>query len=103
MSSPKPRRFVVQGRIPGEDDDTVTEVVVFGDESPSDRFVETILYGGNIPKDWKYRNPELVENRYGEWAYIQSVVENSCSGRRDSLPAILKCLEMQLIFGPFFG
>ena len=71
------QNFIIQGRIPGDDDDTLAEVWVNDQESPTDVFIETILYGGNIPEDWKSRPPNVLENRYGEWAYVHSVVEFS--------------------------
>lgn len=75
MDSANQRKFIVQGRVPGDDDDTAAEVVINGDESPTDVFIESFLYRGNIPKDWKQRPPNTLENRYGEWAYVHSVIE----------------------------
>ena len=38
-------------------------------------FIEKTLYDGNIPPDWQTRPPTQSENRYGEWAYIQNLIE----------------------------
>lgn len=69
------QKFIIQGRIPGDDDDTLAEVWVDDEESPTDVFIETILYEGSMPEDWKIRPPNVIENRYGEWAYVHSVIQ----------------------------
>ncbi len=75
MSAGASKKFIVSGRIPGDDDDTLAEVSVEIDETPVNVFIERILYDGNIPADWKFRQPNKLENHYGEWAYIQNVIE----------------------------
>ena len=69
------KKCIVCGRVPGDDDDTLAELVLTPDECPIETFVEKILYDGNIPSDWQTRPPTRSENRYGEWAYIQHVIE----------------------------
>jgi hypothetical protein len=70
-----PKKYIIQGRIPGDDDDTVAELTLTPDECPVETFIEKTLYDGNIPADWQTRPPTKSENRYGEWAYIQNVIE----------------------------
>ncbi len=84
MAATNLTKYIVSGRIPGDDDDTVAEVSVEGAESPIDVFIERILYDGDIPDDWKSRPPNILENRYGEWAYIQSVTESSQDSDEES-------------------
>lgn len=69
------KKFIVSGRIPGDDDDTLAEVSVEVDETPVNVFIERFLYDGVIPADWKFRQPNKLENNYGEWACIQYVIE----------------------------
>lgn len=84
MTATNLTKYIVSGRIPGDDDDTVAEVSVEGAESPVDVFIERILYDGDIPDDWKSRPPNILENRYREWAYIQSVTESSQDSDEES-------------------
>jgi hypothetical protein len=67
-------KYVVCGRIPGADDDTLAEIKIRHGQSPVKEFVEKMLYDGRIPNDWQTRSPTTLENRYGEWAYIQDVI-----------------------------
>jgi hypothetical protein len=69
------RHFIVSGRIPGADEDTISHVCVVGDEDPADKFTLDILYEGDLPEDWKERNPTYAENRHLEWRFINSVIE----------------------------
>lgn len=73
---PKPsKKYIICGRIPGDDDDTLAELSLPPDECPMETFIEKTLYDGNIPADWQTRPPTKSENRYGEWAYIQNLIE----------------------------
>ena len=69
------KKYIVCGRIPGADDDTLAEITIDPKQSPIVEFVEKVLYGGDIPVDWQTRSPKVSENRYGEWVYIQDVIE----------------------------
>ena len=83
------RHFIVTGRVPGDDDDTVEHVVCVGDDDPWVKFVEQVLYDGNIvspaeydgeeigrscgaalPSDWQQREMDgRCDNPHKEWAY----------------------------------
>jgi hypothetical protein len=69
------RYFIVIGRIPGADEDTIAPICVVGDEDPADKFTHDILYQGVMPADWKEREPNYAENRHLEWRFINAVIE----------------------------
>ncbi len=69
------KSYIVHGRIPGDDDDTFARLHLSPEECPIEAFIERILYGGNIPRDWQSRSPTSLENRFGEWAYIHGVIQ----------------------------
>jgi hypothetical protein len=69
------RHFIVSGRIPGADEDTIAPICVVGDEDPADKFTHDILYQGVMPADWKEREPNYAENRHLEWRFINAVIE----------------------------
>lgn len=69
------KKYIVSGRVPGADDDTLAEITIDPEQSPVVEFIENVLYGGDIPRDWQTRPPTKSENRYGEWAYIQDLIE----------------------------
>lgn len=75
FEEPVERFFIVSGRIPGADEDTITHVCVVGDEDPADKFIHDVLYGGNLPADWKERNPTYKENSHYAWSFINAVIE----------------------------
>ena len=84
MSVANTMKFTVIGRVPGDDDDTVAEIIVHGDQSPANVFIEKILYNGDMPADWTTRQPSHAENSYGEWAYIQNIAGSSDSENEES-------------------
>jgi hypothetical protein len=85
------RHFIVQGRVPGDDDDSVAYIRVSHRDKRSawEVFVEEVLYGGEvvsvrkwnsewrkngyppegIPRDWIDRDPREGETRWDSWAY----------------------------------
>lgn len=75
MMNSESSRYIVSGRVPGDDNDTVADFWVTADLSPIEYFIEEVLYGRQIPHDWKVRAPTKSENRYGDWAYISQVIE----------------------------
>jgi len=78
MSNSKLRHYVVHGRIPGDDADTMAYVQVGLDDRPSVTFIRDVLYDGKIPDDWESRDPTISENKNGEWAYIHDILEFPC-------------------------
>ncbi len=68
--------WMVCGRIPGDDDDSMEYVTTLDDESPTAAFVER-MYEGNdtLPKDWADRDPRPGETTWGAWIYINQTVE----------------------------
>jgi hypothetical protein len=69
------KKYIVSGRVPGADDDTLAEITVYPEQSPIVEFIEKVLYVGDIPPDWQTRPPTESENKYREWAYIQDLIE----------------------------
>jgi hypothetical protein len=69
------RHFIVSGRIPGADEDTWSHICVVGEEDPVDKFTLDILYEGDLPEDWKERNPTYEENDHLEWRFINATIE----------------------------
>jgi hypothetical protein len=74
MADDSQKHFVVLGRIPGADDDTMAHVQVLPGLNPASVFIREILYGGSLPCDWESRAPLPSENRFGEWAYIHQII-----------------------------
>lgn len=71
----KSRYFVIQGRIPGESEDTMAYIEARVGEVPTTKFIHDSLYQGRIPDDWETRSPTIKENSSGQWAYIRNVIE----------------------------
>lgn len=68
------KRYLISGRIPGDDDDTVAELHIGPADCPVTTFIEKMLYKGEIADDWQSRPPTRRENRYGEWAYVTQLI-----------------------------
>lgn len=72
----KLRHWMVCGRIPGDDDDSMEYVTTVGDEDPTDAFT-LMMYDGSarLAEDWREREPNQSENPHGEWVYVNKTVE----------------------------
>lgn len=63
------RHFLVSGRAPSGNEETMAHVIVYGDEDPEHAFVEQYLYASDeLPEDWKTHPP-------GAWYTIKGCVE----------------------------
>ena len=96
LLSRAPRYYLVSGRIPEDDDDTTSVIVInHGDElSPATAFIEELYAqsGAELPEDWEERDPTRAENRHGSWGIIVS--EEELTGpETDAKPPTLESLK----------
>ena len=70
------RHFIVSGRIPGDDEDTVSHVVVPLDVDPWHKFVETLYEDADeaLPADWSTQD-RITESGCVEWAILCAIIE----------------------------